>query len=81
VPVLLEHLLNYRPGTHTGMTKQPFIAEAEREDGFTHILLITTGSVASVKAPLIVSELLLVRIFFVPSYATVNGKIPFSTIK
>ena len=46
------------------MTKQPFIAEAEREEGFTHVLLITTGSVASVKAPLIVSELLLVRFFF-----------------
>lgn len=37
---------------------QPFRAESERQDGFTHILLITTGSVASIKAPLIVSELL-----------------------
>ncbi|KAE9409278.1 flavo protein [Gymnopus androsaceus JB14] len=35
-----------------------FIAEQERTEGFTHVLLITTGSVASVKAPLIVGELL-----------------------
>ncbi|KAK7692720.1 hypothetical protein QCA50_004353 [Cerrena zonata] len=35
-----------------------FIAEQERVDGHTHIVLITTGSVASIKAPLIVSELL-----------------------
>ncbi|KAF9072789.1 flavoprotein [Rhodocollybia butyracea] len=35
-----------------------FIAEQERTQGFTHVLLITTGSVASVKAPLIVEELL-----------------------
>jgi len=40
------------------MTKQPFVAESERTEGFTHVVLITTGSVASVKAPLIVSELL-----------------------
>lgn len=44
------------------MTKDAFVAESEREEGFTHVLLITTGSVASVKAPLIVEELLLVRI-------------------
>ncbi|KAK7469026.1 hypothetical protein VKT23_003520 [Stygiomarasmius scandens] len=35
-----------------------FVAQNERTDGFTHVLLITTGSVASVKAPLIVQELL-----------------------
>ena len=35
-----------------------FLAEAERTDDFTHVLLITTGSVASIKAPLIVVELL-----------------------
>ncbi|KAJ3721980.1 flavoprotein [Lentinula raphanica] len=35
-----------------------FIAERERTEGFTHLVLITTGSVASVKAPLIVAELL-----------------------
>jgi len=40
------------------MTKQQFVAESERTEGFTHVVLITTGSVASVKAPLIVSELL-----------------------
>ncbi|KAJ4485587.1 flavoprotein [Lentinula aciculospora] len=35
-----------------------FLAEQERTEGYTHILLITTGSVASVKAPSIVEELL-----------------------
>ncbi|KIM89466.1 hypothetical protein PILCRDRAFT_95273 [Piloderma croceum F 1598] len=40
------------------MTKQLFVADAERKEGFAHVLLITTGSVASIKAPLIVSELL-----------------------
>jgi len=40
------------------MTKQLFVAESERKPDFTHVLLITTGSVASIKAPLIVSELL-----------------------
>lgn len=39
------------------MTKK-FVAESERLEGHTHVLLITTGSVASIKAPLIVSELL-----------------------
>lgn len=37
---------------------KPFVAETERRPGHTHVLLITTGSVASVKAPLIVEELL-----------------------
>ncbi|KAF4573273.1 hypothetical protein EYR36_007784 [Pleurotus pulmonarius] len=40
------------------MSNASFVAEKEREQGFTHVLLITTGSVASVKAPLIVQELL-----------------------
>ncbi|KAK0439892.1 flavoprotein [Armillaria borealis] len=35
-----------------------FVAQDHRVDGCVHILLITTGSVASVKAPLIVKELL-----------------------
>jgi len=35
-----------------------FISEQERQECYTHVLLITTGSVASIKAPLIVSELL-----------------------
>ena len=35
-----------------------FVAETARQQGHTHVLLITTGSVASIKAPLIVSELL-----------------------
>ncbi|KAJ8523167.1 hypothetical protein ONZ45_g272 [Pleurotus djamor] len=43
------------------MTKAVFTAAQERADGFTHVLLILTGSVASVKAPLIVEELLNVR--------------------
>ncbi|PBK74985.1 flavo protein, partial [Armillaria solidipes] len=35
-----------------------FVAQDHRVDGCVHILLITTGSVASVKAPIIVKELL-----------------------
>ncbi|KAF8621402.1 hypothetical protein AX15_007814 [Amanita polypyramis BW_CC] len=35
-----------------------FIAESERTSGCLHVLLVTTGSVASIKAPLIVKELL-----------------------
>ncbi|KAI0357537.1 flavoprotein [Trametes cingulata] len=35
-----------------------FVAENERVPGCTHVLLMTTGSVASIKAPLIVAELL-----------------------
>jgi hypothetical protein len=42
-------------------TKPSFIAANERADGYTHVLLITTGSVASIKTPIIVSELLDVR--------------------
>ena len=41
--------------------KPSFIAANERVDGYTHVLLITTGSVASIKTPIIVSELLDVR--------------------
>lgn len=40
-----------------------FVAEANRVAGCFHIVLITTGSVASVKAPLIVSRLLQVALF------------------
>ena len=39
------------------MTGQ-FTAAANKHEGHTHVLLITTGSVASIKAPLIVEELL-----------------------
>ncbi|KAN0074740.1 Flavoprotein [Tylopilus felleus] len=39
------------------MSRQ-FVAELERIADHTHVLLITTGSVASIKAPLIVRELL-----------------------
>ncbi|KAF9048800.1 flavoprotein [Panaeolus papilionaceus] len=35
-----------------------FVAASERREGHIHVLLITTGSVASIKAPLIVEELL-----------------------
>ncbi|KAH9924309.1 flavoprotein [Epithele typhae] len=38
--------------------QRKFVAEEERTEGAVHVLLITTGSVASIKAPLIVSELL-----------------------
>jgi phosphopantothenoylcysteine decarboxylase len=41
-----------------------FVAEKERTEGHTHVLLITTGSVASIKAPLIVSELLKVCMLY-----------------
>lgn len=40
-----------------------FVAESERSPNHTHVLLITTGSVASIKAPLIVEELLKVSLF------------------
>lgn len=40
---------------------EPFTASSRRISGHTHVLLITTGSVASVKAPLIVEELLSYR--------------------
>ncbi|KAL0960721.1 hypothetical protein HGRIS_005747 [Hohenbuehelia grisea] len=43
------------------MSKDFFIAEKERQANSVHVLLITTGSVASVKAPLIVTELLRYR--------------------
>ncbi|KAG6853922.1 hypothetical protein C0991_012412 [Blastosporella zonata] len=35
-----------------------FTAEHNRKSGFVHVLLITTGSVASIKAPLIIKALL-----------------------
>ncbi|KAI0712446.1 flavoprotein [Earliella scabrosa] len=38
--------------------QRKFVADDERKAGHTHVILITTGSVASIKAPLIVSELL-----------------------
>ena len=41
--------------------ERKFVADDERKAGHTHVILITTGSVASIKAPLIVSELLTVR--------------------
>ena len=44
------------PNKSSGSTA--FVAQDEREEGFTHVLLITTGSVASVKAPLIVKQIL-----------------------
>ncbi|EKM54381.1 uncharacterized protein PHACADRAFT_146269 [Phanerochaete carnosa HHB-10118-sp] len=40
------------------MTYPPFVSERERKPGCTHVVLIVTGSVASIKAPLIVAELL-----------------------
>lgn len=40
------------------MANCQFIAEKERLLDHHHVLLITTGSVASIKAPLIITELL-----------------------
>ncbi|EMD40190.1 hypothetical protein CERSUDRAFT_151213 [Gelatoporia subvermispora B] len=40
------------------MARRTFVAEQEHKPGYTHVVLITTGSVASIKAPLIVAELL-----------------------
>ncbi|KAI0051403.1 flavoprotein [Auriscalpium vulgare] len=48
----------------------PFVAESSRRTGFTHVLLMTTGSVASIKAPLIVQELLSYRNVAVQVVAT-----------
>ncbi|KAF7768021.1 hypothetical protein Agabi119p4_7264 [Agaricus bisporus var. burnettii] len=42
----------------TSSSKHVFIANNERTPNHTHVVLITTGSVASIKAPLIVRELL-----------------------
>ncbi|KAG6833458.1 hypothetical protein H0H87_006825 [Tephrocybe sp. NHM501043] len=42
----------------SALTIMTFTAERNREAGFVHVLLVTTGSVASIKAPLIVKELL-----------------------
>lgn len=42
--------------TISSMTKQ-FEASTSRIEGNTHVLIITTGSVASIKLPLIVEEL------------------------
>ncbi|PPQ63562.1 hypothetical protein CVT24_004859 [Panaeolus cyanescens] len=48
----------------------PFVAASERQEGYTHVLLIVTGSVASIKAPLIVEELLKYRNVLVQMVAT-----------
>jgi hypothetical protein len=44
--------------TTTTSSRVPFIASEHRKPSHTHLVLITTGSVASIKAPLIVSSLL-----------------------
>ena len=46
-----------------------FVAEDERAKDFTHVVVITTGSVASIKAPLIVAELLKVSKLWLHSYS------------
>jgi len=43
---------------NTPMPRTKFIAESERCPGHTHVLLVTTGSVASIKVPLMVKEFL-----------------------
>ena len=50
------------------LTRSHFTAADNRKAGYTHVLLITTGSVASIKAPLIVAELLKVRICTATKY-------------
>ncbi|KAI0074158.1 flavoprotein [Panus rudis PR-1116 ss-1] len=57
--------------------KRRFVAKEEHVEGFTHVLLITTGSVASIKAPLIVSELLSYRNVKVEVVATKASKVFF----
>lgn len=51
-------------------TMPSFIAANERTDGYTHVLLLSTGSVASVKVPLIVKELAQVRVLLDLTYST-----------
>ena len=43
------------------MSASKFTAAENRRPGYTHIVLIATGSVASVKVPLIVEEFLKAR--------------------
>lgn len=45
-----------------GIPATVFTADAAREEGYLHVVIISTGSVASVKIPLIVEELLKVRL-------------------
>jgi len=55
------------------MDRGIFEASSFKKSGYLHVLLITTGSVASIKAPLIVGELLQVRKTLGPcSTQTVN---------
>ncbi|KAF8605714.1 flavoprotein [Ceratobasidium sp. AG-I] len=52
-----------------------FIASEERQEGYRHILLIATGSVASIKVPLIVEKLLTfdkVKVEVVATQAALN---------
>ncbi|KAH6911469.1 flavoprotein [Coprinopsis sp. MPI-PUGE-AT-0042] len=42
----------------TTASRVPFVASEHRKPSHTHVVLITTGSVASIKAPLIISSLL-----------------------
>ncbi|KAJ2917028.1 hypothetical protein MD484_g3400, partial [Candolleomyces efflorescens] len=42
----------------TQITLKPFVASERRRPNHIHVLLVTTGSVASIKAPLIIRELL-----------------------
>lgn len=58
------------------MSNKSFIAQSEHQEGYTHVLLIATGSVASVKAPLIVKALLAHRYVKVEVVAT-NASLEF----
>ena len=55
-----------------------FVAELERSPDHTHVLLITTGSVASIKAPLIVRELLRVS---TPSSSGIHARTPIDLVQ
>lgn len=69
------------PGNLNSHSMTVFIAEAERKPGFVHVLLITTGSVASVKAPLIVEELLSVGLHFSCIFRMIDDQPIFSITK
>lgn len=65
----------------TNMPNPSFVASDHRTPGFTHVLLVTTGSVASVKAPLIVEELLRVRPFSSRVISRINSPIQHKNVK
>src|SRR5258708_3125962 len=57
-PLIIMSLHGVDTETLSNTAKRTFEATSNRVAGHLHVLLITTGSVASVKAPLIVEGLL-----------------------